>query len=77
MNKYKVIVPLEYVNGYLRDGHEVFYVSAESEEEAISIAMRDECYSKIVIDNYEIEDGGDRYWDEASVELLKDDAEAD
>lgn len=77
MNKYKVIVPLEFVMGHLRNGHEEYYVSAESEEEALAIAMKDECYSEIVVDDYEIEDGGDKYWDEASVELLKDNEEAD
>ena len=75
MSKYKVSVPLEFVEGYLRNGHEEFYVSAGSEEEALTLAKEDQCYSEIIVDDYEIEEGGDRYWDEASVELLKEDEE--
>lgn len=77
MNKYKVSVPLEFVVGYLRNGHEEFYVSANSEEEALAIAKKDEDYSEIIVDDYEIEEGGDRYWDGASVELLKEDEAED
>lgn len=59
MKKFKINIPLDYVQGYLRYGHGEILVEAESEEEIREkiknkeIALYD---FEVVVDEYEVDD---------------------
>lgn len=59
MKKFKINIPLDYVQGYLRYGHGEILVEAESEEEIREkiknkeIALYD---FEVIVDEYEVDD---------------------
>ena len=61
MKKFKINIPLDYVQGHLRNGHGEILVEAESEEE-----IREKIKNKeidlydfgLIVDDYEVDDYG-------------------
>jgi hypothetical protein len=64
--KFKVYVPLDYIQGYLRNGERVYEIEAESQEEALKLAKDSDDYNNECTD-YSIEDTGDADWEEAQI----------
>lgn len=62
--KYKVCVPVDYIQGHLRYGHLEYTIDANSGEEAIELAKKSVDY-EVVVDDYEVEDCGSEDWPEA------------
>ena len=63
MKKFKVNIPVDYMQGYIYNGHIERFYEAETEEEAIEMAIDGKPslnhWVNIVADDYEVEDYGD------------------
>lgn len=70
MKKYKVTIPLDYVQGHLRYGHLEGIVEVENEEELKKLIeskdVRD--YLDMEIDDYSVDDYGDEDYDSLKYE---------
>lgn len=69
MKKYKVEIPYEYIDGYLRYGHgETTLVANNIEEAKIKAKEIDKYDFDCIVDDYRINDTGDLRYDEMTVE---------
>ena len=74
MKKYKVTIPVDYVQGHLRYGHLEGTVEVENEEELKKLIeskdIRD--YLDIEIDDYSVYDYGDEDYDSLKYKEVKE-----
>jgi hypothetical protein len=73
--KYKVCVPVDYVQGYLRYGH--FEITIDSptkltKEEIVEIAKKDIRFNgELIVDDYSVEDYGDLELEDMTYEEIE------
>lgn len=73
MKKFKVTIPLDYVQGHLRYGHLEAIVDAETAEEAEKMVKEAPLkHGWVEVDDYSIEDYGDFEFDNIEVEPYED-----
>jgi len=73
MKKYKVTIPVDYVQGHLRYGHLEGIVKVENEEELKKLIENKEIedYLSIEVDDYRVEDYGDAMYEYLEYEEFK------
>lgn len=72
MKKFKVKIPYEYLDVYLKYGHREALIEAESLEEAKEKAKEWDKYDfDCIVDNYRINDKGDLDYENMTVEEIK------
>lgn len=73
MNRYHVLIPVEYVMGYLRTGHWEGYLEAENENEILSMLNGPDRMEGLdfYVDDYRVEDIGDPMMDLIEIEEME------
>lgn len=74
MKKFKVEIPLEYVQGHLRYGHLEAEIEAKTEEEAKTLAKEwaEDGDMSIEVDDYSIDDIGDVDYENMIIEEINE-----